>query len=99
MNVDKFPALVDRASSSLVDKFAAMKEHAEHVIAERVEQMKANGEAHELSDDEEAMLLAYKRFNAKSKPGSVFQWRTSKKAGIVLPPPAALIRHPQEVST
>lgn len=98
MNVEKFPQLVDRASSTLAEKFAAMKEHAEHVVAQKVDEMKANGEAHELTDDEEAMLLAYKRFYAKSKPGSVFQWRTPPvQKSIVLPPPAALIQHPQEV--
>lgn len=98
MNSDKFPQLQDRAASSLVDKFAAMKEHAEHVIAEKVEQMKANGEAHELTDDEERMLLAYKAFNARSKPGSVFSWRTPKTAGIVLPTTTSLIHDPQQVS-
>ena len=78
MNSDKFPELERRATSSLADRFGAMKEHAEHVIAEKVEQMKAEGQAHELTDDEEAMLLSYKRFYARSKPGSVFQWRTPR---------------------
>lgn len=78
MNSDKFPELERRSTSSLVDKFSAMKEHAEHVIAEKVQQMKDEGQAHELTDDEEAMLLSYKRFYARSKPGSVFQWRTPR---------------------
>lgn len=99
MNVDKFPELQNRAASSLADKFSAMKEHAEHVVAQKIEAMKAAGEAHELTDDEEAMLLAYKRFYARSKPGSIFQWRTPRvQAGIVTPPEPSLIRHPQEVS-
>ncbi len=98
MNSDKFPELERRSTDSLLDKFGAMKEHAEHVIAEKVEQMKAEGLAHELTDDEEAMLIAYKRFYAKSKPGSVFQWRTPRvQSGIVTPPEPSLIRHPQEV--
>lgn len=98
MNSEKIPQLIDRSSSTLAEKFAAMKEHAEHVIATEVESMKANGEAHELTDDEEQMLLAYKRFHAKSKPGSVFQWRTPRvQQSIVAPPPAALLVHPQEV--
>lgn len=96
MNSDKFPALQDRAASSLVDKFAAMKEHAEHVIAEKVSEMKANGEAHELSNDEEQMLLAYKRFDAKSPPGSVFKWRTPTHSRIVTPAAPSLLVHPQE---
>lgn len=96
MNVDKFPELTNRASSSLADKFAAMKEHAGHIIAEKVSEMKANGEAHELSNDEEQMLLAYKRFNARSAPGSVFQWRTPKNSGIVLPAAPSLLLNPQE---
>lgn len=98
MNVDKFPELEKRSTTSLADKFGAMKEHAEHVIAEKVQQMKAEGLAHELTDDEEAMLIAYKRFYAKSKPGSVFQWRTPRvQSGIVMPPDVSLILHPQEV--
>lgn len=98
MNSDKFPELERRSTSSLVDKFAAMKKHAEHVIAEKVQEMKANGEAHELTDDEEAMLLSYKRFYARSKPGSVFQWQTPRvQQGIVVPPEGSLIHHPQEV--
>lgn len=98
MNVDKFPELQDRAASDLVDKFAAMKEHAEHVISSKIDEMKAAGEAHELSDDEEQMLLAYKRFDATSPPGSVFKWRTPTHARIVTPPSPSLIHHPQEVS-
>lgn len=98
MNSDKFPELERRASSTLADKFSAMKEHAEHVIAEKVQAMKEAGEAHELTDDEEAMLLSYKRFYAKSKPGSIFQWRTPRvQQGIVVPPEPSLILHPQEV--
>ncbi len=99
MNSDKFPELERRSTTDLAEKFSAMKEHAEHVIAEKVKQMKDEGLAHELTDDEEAMLLSYKRFYAKSKPGSVFQWRTPRvQAGIVLPPEPSLLRHPQEVS-
>lgn len=98
MNSEKFPELERRSASSLADKFGAMKEHAEHVIAEKVQEMKASGEAHELTDDEEAMLIAYKRFYAKSKPGSVFQWRTPRvQQGIVTPTTVSLILHPQEV--
>jgi hypothetical protein len=98
MNSDKFPELERRSMTSLADKFGAMKQHAEHVIAEKVQQMKDEGLAHELTDDEEAMLLAYKRFYAKSKPGSVFQWRTPRvQQGIVTPPDVSLILNPQEV--
>ena len=98
MNSEKFPELESRASTSLVDKFSAMKEHAEHVIAEKVQQMKDEGKAHELTDDEESMLLSYKRFYAKSKPGSIFQWRTPRiQQGIVVPPEGSLLTHPQEV--
>jgi hypothetical protein len=98
MNYDKFPELENRASSELTNKFLAMKEHAEHVISEKVKEMKAEGLAHELSDDEESMLLAYKRFYVKSKPGSVFQWRTPRvQQGIVTPAEPSLLGHPPEV--
>lgn len=96
MNSEKFSELQERSSSYLADKFAAMKEHAEHVIAEKVSQMKAAGEAHELSNDEEQMLLAYKRFDAKSPPGSVFKWRTPTHSRIVTPAEPSLLVHPQE---
>ena len=99
MNSYKFPELERRSTTSLADKFGAMKEHAEHVIAEKVQQMKEDGLAHELTDDEESMLMSYKRFYARSKPGSVFQWQTPRvQFEIVMPPDVSLIQHPQEVS-
>jgi len=100
MNSEKFPELESRSSTALADRFSAMKEHAEHFIHQKVQEMKDEGKAHELTDDEEAMLLSYKRFYAKSKPGSVFQWRTPRvQQGIVLPPEPSLLVHPQEVAS
>jgi len=57
---------------------------------------KEQPEENKLTDDEEQLLAAYRRFKARSMPGKVFRWKTPIDKEIVYPQEPSLIIHPNE---
>lgn len=66
-------------------------------VRDVIQQMKAEGSAHELSAEEEAMLLSFRRFKLRMrKQGEVFTWQTRMPNSLELVPETGLIAHPSE---
>lgn len=102
MNSTELNAMQAASTSKLRQAFDGLvKEKAEHLIDLEVQQRIEAGMAFKLSDDEERLLLAYRRFVARSRPGMVFSWQTPNDdpsgVTLVLPSEPALIHDPREV--
>ncbi len=50
----------------------------------------------QLTEDEERMLAAYRRFRWRSKPGAAFRWKSPGKEHLVTPPEPSLLIDPNE---
>ena len=95
MQEQKFEVLEDtavenleRRSLSAAMKDAVRKLEARAIVHETVERMKADGEAFELTEEEEKLLVAFRRFKLRMrKDGEVFTWQTRKPEGVVLATP------------
>jgi hypothetical protein len=98
MQQEKYAELEERAvPAELADALAKHQAHAR--VHDVIEQMKAEGSAHELSAEEEAMLLSFRRFRLRMrKVCEVFTWQTRKPEGIEVVQETANILHPQEAS-
>jgi hypothetical protein len=68
-------------------------------VAEEIHRMQAEGKAFTLTDEEERMLLSFRRFKATiRKDGEVFKWQTRREEGVIEAPERVHIADPQEVS-
>lgn len=76
------------ARRSIVDK----------AIGETLAKMVESGRAHLVSDEEERLLKAFRRFKIGCKPGAVFKWQTHPEAGVIIVQETGLISDPQEVA-
>jgi hypothetical protein len=54
-------------------------------------------DSNRLTDDEDEMIKAYRRFKCRSMPGNVFKWKSPDNDEIVYPSEPTLLVHPQEV--
>jgi hypothetical protein len=92
----KYEELEDRAMPA--EAMDAVKKHeARARVYDVIAQMKAEGSAHELSAEEEAMLLSFRRFKLRMrKDGEVFTWQTRKPDGIQIAEDTVEIIHPSE---
>jgi hypothetical protein len=98
MQEQKYDELERRSvPAEVMDAIAKHQAHAR--VHDVIEQMKAEGSAHELSAEEEAMLLSFRRFKLRMrKQGEVFTWQTRKPDGIEVVQETANVLHPQEAS-
>lgn len=62
----------------------------------KMQAKEAEPEPDTTSEDEKAMLEAYRRFICRSEPGAVFSWRSPTDRTIVVPEVGSLIIHPNE---
>ena len=97
MNSDKFQELGDLIQGRLMQQAGLHSEAAEFFAKDAVDQMVEKGSAIELSDDEERMLAAYRRFREKHASG-IFSWVMEETPGLVLPETPSLIVDPRDVS-
>ncbi len=99
MQLEKFDELESRASRiGEVDAIKMLEARAR--VRQEIESMKAEGKAHELSDEEERMLLSFRRFKLRMrKHGEVFTWQTRKPEGVQIVEETAQIVHPSEVAS
>jgi hypothetical protein len=103
MQEHKYEELAERSSRSLSDELIAQAKtmsalEARRHINEQIAAMKAEGKAYELSDEEEQMILAFRRFKLRIRHhGEVFKWQTRKPEGVQIVEDTAEIIHPQEV--
>jgi hypothetical protein len=96
MQQEKYEELEDRSIPSEL-KDALAKHEARARVHDVIAQMKAEGSAHELSAEEEAMLLSFRRFRLRMrKVCEVFTWQTRKPEGIEVVQETANVLHPQE---
>src|SRR5580704_11457051 len=97
MEQSKFDELEHRAASSAeMDEIKKFETHAR--VRSVIEEMKAEGKALELSEEEERMLHAFRRFKLRMrKDGDVFTWQTRKPEGLQLAAETAEILDPSEV--
>jgi len=87
----------ERRSMSAAMKDAIRKLEAKAIVDETVQAMKDRGEAFELTDEEEKMLLAFRRFKLRMrKDGEVFTWQSRKPEGVQVVSETAEIVHPNE---
>jgi hypothetical protein len=95
--MQKYTELENRASESdALDAFKKLEARAR--VHDVIQQMKAEGSAHELSAEEEAMLLSFRRFRLRMrKTCEVFTWQTRKPEGVEVVQETASVLHPQEV--
>lgn len=96
MNSEKFAELEERAARPALTDEIRQAEALSRVRHE-IEQMKAEGKALELSDEEERLLIAFRRFKLRMrKDGEVFTWQTRKPEGVQLVTDTAEIVAPNE---
>ena len=100
MQEQKYEELETRASAEFESKLAKLEQklQARRVVELEIEAMKAEGKAHEISDEEIRMIRSLRRFKATCKPGDVFRWQTRPVEGVTIHEDTSLIRDPQEVS-
>lgn len=98
MNSQRFDELENRASRIGGSDELRQLEARSRVRAE-IETMKATGEAYELTEEEERMLHAFRRFKLRlRKNGQVFTWQTRMPEGVQLVTDTAEIVTPSEAS-
>lgn len=97
MEEQKFSELERRASAS-AELDAIKKLEARVRVHQEIELMKAEGKAFTLTQEEEDMLLAFRRFKLRMrKNGEVFKWQSRMPEGVHLAENTAEIIHPSEV--
>jgi hypothetical protein len=99
MEARKFEELETRASAVAEDdRFPLMRKlEARMAVQREIAAMKAAGEAHELSEEEVRLLMEFRRFKGRCKPGQLFQWQTRPAEGVTLHTDTSLIHDPQGV--
>ncbi len=88
MNSEKFQELEDRMAEPLdfaekrdAVRRAELRSLAQDIIGE----MKSEGKAMELTEEEERILWAFRRFKLRMrKNGETFTWQTRKPEGVVV---------------
>lgn len=99
MNIEKFDEVRSKVADELREKLGTLKEHAEHFAHQQLDEMVEKEDAYALTEDEERMLKAYRRFLARANPNQkVFKWKIPKEQGIVVPPEPSLIQDPSDLS-
>ena len=96
MNSEKYTQLENRAAeTSALDEIERLQARVR--VNDVIQQMKAEGSAHELSAEEEAMLLSFRRFKLRMrKDGEVFTWQTRRPSDIEIVEETGLVLHPSE---
>lgn len=98
MNQENFSELENRASIS-AEMDHVKKMEARMRVQQEIELMKSERKVFELTDEEEQMLLSFRRFKLRMrKQGEVFTWQTRKPDGVQIASDTAEIIHPSEVS-
>lgn len=99
MNQDKFKELIGNVAAELAGKNKLLFEKSEFLIAKELETMKGQGKILELSEDEIDMIKSYRAFIMRSKPESIFSWKSPNNSELVFPTEEPiLIRNPREMS-
>jgi len=76
---------------------ALRKAQASATIHGVLAEMKREGKAFELTEEEELMLVSFRRFKLRmKKDGEVFTWQTRRGEGVQLATDTALMSHPNE---
>jgi hypothetical protein len=102
MQEQKFRELEDRSSTEMLiraERADLIKNlEARAHVQDVIKSMKAEGKAFELTDEEEKMLLSFRRFKLRMrKDGEVFTWQSRRPEGVQLAAETAEIVHPGEV--
>jgi hypothetical protein len=88
---------LERRAADTGELDAVRKLEARARVLEQIELMKAKGEALVLSEEEEKMLHAFRRFKLRMrKDGEVFTWQTRRAEGVQLVSETAEIIHPAQ---
>jgi hypothetical protein len=97
MQEQKYNELEDRASQSA--EFDAIKRlEARARVHREIELMKEEGKALVLTDEEEKLLLSFRRFKLRMrKQGEVFTWQTRLPEGVQIVSETALVVLPEEI--
>ena len=96
MQEQKYDELEGRASQ-IAECDAIKKLEARARVHHEIELMKEEGKALVLTDEEERMLISFRRFKLRMrKQGEVFTWQTRKPEGVQLAEETAEIVHPSE---
>ncbi len=97
MQEQKYDELERRASvSALADEIQKLE--ARSRVHQEIELMKQEGKALVLTDEEERMLRAFRRFKLRMrKDGEVFTWQTRRPEGLQVAQDTALILDPAEI--
>jgi len=105
MNAERIPEAVGESIERLPEILKGMtRREAERSIGEQFEAMKQDGRLLLMSDEEERMIRAFRRFKMNArKHGEVFKWQTRlpefcEESRLIVTEETALIRDPQEVA-
>lgn len=97
MQEQKYNELETRASET-AELDAIKKLEARARIHQEIELMKEEGKALVLTDEEERMLRAFRRFKLRMrKQGEVFTWQTRMPEGVQIVEETANVVDPSEV--
>lgn len=99
MNQNTYNELEQRSDEELKRAFSQItQKQAESVIHRQLENLKAQDKILILTDEEERLLAAFRRFKARCrKDGMVFTWQTRREPGIIQPQDGFLIESPEEM--
>lgn len=98
MQERKFEELEDRATDHSLKADTFQQLEARSRVHREIEAMKAEGKAFELTEEEESMLLSFRRFKLRMrKRVETFTWQTRVGDNVELACETGLIVHPNEV--
>jgi hypothetical protein len=100
MESREFEELSERSGALLEGKMTtlARKLEARMVVEREIEAMKAEGKAHEITEEEIRMIRAFRSFKTRCKAGDVFKWQTRPVEGVTIHQDTSLIQDPQDRS-
>lgn len=90
---------LERRASSTGETDTVRRLEAEALVHTHLEKMKEEGLALVLTEDEEAMLLSYRRRLLRCrKNGEIFTWQMRLPAGVQIVEETAEVVHPREAA-
>lgn len=100
MNIESFKSATYEAIERLPEQLRTLSRmEAEKAIEQQLNAMKRDGRLMLMTDEEERLIRAFRRFKMHAKKaGEVFKWQTRPTRDVLISEETALIRDPQEVA-
>lgn len=96
MNSERMEKAIGDIAAKL-EQQGGLREHAKYLANQTMADMVDKQEAFELTEDEERMLKAYRKYRERNATG-VFAWKVEQDLSLVVPESPSLIVDPRDVS-